>query len=251
MLGSVLRIPQKGEFWLLIIFPINILESLLAKGPVEKVYNGDQGLLGGDSWHVSTLVAVGQQWPTANSSNLELAKLDAWQLQTQRESLHLKQKRENCLNASIFVIEAIAHHFTCQLADRITSLSWVWEFNYVSSVCIFERKPPDWPVKHPACLPVGNCYLFLTQEMSPQKRNLLYFTKLAHPITKLDKESIEKENYRPILSMNINAKFLNKIQAYEIWKYNIRAFPLKTEARQYVHYDLNYLTLLWNIWPMQ
>lgn len=87
--------------------------------------------------------------------------------------------------------------------------------------------------------------------MSPQKRNLLYFTKLAYPITKLDKESIEKENYRQILSMNINAKFLNKIQAYEIRKYSTRAFPLKTEARQYVHYDLNYLTLFWNVWPMQ
>ena len=130
-------------------------------------------------------------------------------------------------------------------------MSSVWEFNYVSSVCIFERKPPDRPVKHPACLPVGNCCLFLTQEMSPQKRNLLYFTKLAYPITKLDKESIEKENYRPILSMNINEKFLNKIQACEIWKYSTRAFPLKTEARQYVHYNLNYLTLLCNVWPMQ
>lgn len=51
--------------------------------------------------------------------------------------------------------------------------------------------------------------------------------------------------------MNINAKFLNKIQAYEIQKYSTRAFPLKTEARQYVHYDLNYLTLFWNFWPMQ
>lgn len=121
----------------------------------------------------------GQQWPTANYSSLELTKLDFRQLQTQKRSLHLTQTRENCLNGSVLVIEAIAHHFTCQLPDRITSLSRVWEFNYVSSVCIFERKLPDWPVKYPACLPVGNCYLLLTQEMSLQKRNLLYFAKLA------------------------------------------------------------------------
>lgn len=179
VLGSVLRILQKGEFWLLGLFPINILTSLLAKGPAKRYIMGNE-VSSGMTVDISALLYQwGQQWLTANSLSLELAKLDAWQLQTQRQSPHLKQKRENCLNASISVIEAIAHHFTCQLADRITSLSWVWEFNYVSSVCIFERKPPDWPVKHSACLPVGNCYLFLMQEMSLQKRNLLYFTKLA------------------------------------------------------------------------
>lgn len=165
-------------------FPQMYGQVFWQRGQQKKCVVGSWSLYRADSWHISTVAATGQQWPTANSSSLELAKLGLWQLQTQRQSLHLKQKRENCLNASILIIEAIAHHLTCQLADRITSLSWVWEFNYVSSVCIFERKPPDWPVKYPAYLPVGNCYLFLTQEISLQKRNLLYFTKLAQPYHK-------------------------------------------------------------------
>lgn len=107
--GNRLRIPQKGELRRLGLFPSNVLTSV----PARHVQNEEHGPYRDDK--TMRQRCGSQSWPTAHSPGLELAKLDSRQLPAQRQRLHLKQKRENCLNASILVIEAIARHFTCQL----------------------------------------------------------------------------------------------------------------------------------------